>query len=86
MKNINSITFFANFTLKIFKRNGTLCLKGAIMLGCQVTDFPNLPNYKLLWVQMVLSFTNNPLNSSNLGGKSKYNHFYPKINASHNYF
>mgnify|MGYP003326678760 CR=1 FL=1 len=61
-------------------------LKSATLTWCNVTDFPNLPNYKLLWAQKVLPFTTKSPSSSHLGGKSKTGQFYPKINACHNYF
>ena len=53
--------------------------KGATMTLCHITDFPNLLNYKFLWAQMVLLFTNKKNSSSHLGVKAKPVSFTPKL-------
>ena len=85
-KTLTVSLFYENFTLKINREMVFYSLKSATMTCCNVTDIPNLPNYKFLWAQMVLPFTTKSPSSSHLGGKSKTGQFYPKINACHNYF
>ena len=74
------------FSFRMLQENGIKLWKRAIMTWCYVTDFPNLPKYKLLWSQLVLFFINKPLGSFRLVGKCKIGHCYPKINACHRYF